>query len=421
VERPLVFRPRQSAPPTPGYDPAKLNQRLLEDGGASLQIILKVAEVCNIACTYCYFFFGGDDSHSELPPYIEPGTVDSLCDFLASAVSTYRLSKVTLIIHGGEPLMWKKRSMNDLFERARAACAGANFRLSTQTNGMLIDEEWIDILARNGSYVGVSLDGPPEVNDKYRLDKRGRGTYDRVMNGVSQLFEAHRHGRIPRPGVLSVLKPDLDVERTYQHFVQTIGFRNIDFILPIEDRDHFNPADAPRIAASVSTLFRLYCAETAPGIYMRFFNKIIRSLTLEPDYVESEYRYQAQRDIVFTVASNGDIGPDDSLRVNDGGIMSLGLNVRHSSLADIVMNERFAHLIDASFQLPKACTPCDFRHACGGGEIFHRYSAARGFDSPSVHCDALFAVHRDVVNVLKRTGVSAATIERRLNAAPQSL
>lgn len=386
-----------------------------------MQIILKVAEVCNIACSYCYFFFGGDESHSQLPPYIEPETVDALCDFLSAAVSQYRLSKVTLIIHGGEPLMWKKAAMNDLFERTRAACAGTNFRLTTQTNAMLIDNEWIDIFSRNRSYVGVSLDGPRALNDKYRLDKRGQGTYDRVMAGVAQLFEAHGQGRLVRPGVLCVLKPDVDAEESYRHFVHSLGFRNIDFILPIEDRDNFDGTAAPRIAASVSTLFRLYCSESLPGVQMRFFDKIIHSLSLDPDYFESQSRYQAQRDIVFTVASNGDIGPDDSLRVNDGQMMALGLNIKHSTFSDVVLNERFARLIDASFSLPKACEPCDFARACGGGEIFHRYSAAKGFDGPSVHCGALFAAHRAVVNVLKRSGMEPSRIERRLNTAPRPL
>ncbi|HEV2679407.1 MAG TPA: radical SAM protein, partial [Rhodanobacter sp.] len=188
-------------------------QSMLAGRGNTLQIILKVAERCNIACKYCYFFFGGDDSHKFNPAYIADETVDHLADFVADAVSRYQLDLVRIIIHGGEPLMLKKSRMADLLSKIEQAARGSTLQFTIQTNAMLIDDDWVDLFEKHNVYVGVSVDGPREVNDTYRVDKRMRGTYDRTVDGLRKLFNAYEDGRIARPGALCVVNPELVAPR----------------------------------------------------------------------------------------------------------------------------------------------------------------------------------------------------------------
>jgi uncharacterized protein len=398
-----------------------LEQRLRHDGGATLQIILKVTEVCNIACRYCYFFFGGDETYKDNPAHISVETIDGLCRLLEEGTAKYRLKDILLIIHGGEPLMLKRERMAYLFARARQATRGAQLRISIQTNAMLIDDDWVDLIAEHQAYVGVSLDGPPEINDIDRIDKKGQGTYQRTLEGIHKLQQAAQAGRIRHPGMLCVVSPSGPIERIYRHFVHELGFRNIDFLLPIVDHDDSKEGDANALAQRMIRLLELYSAETVEGVKIRFFDKAIKSLTLAPDFYSTRSRLEAQRDIVFVVSSAGEIGPDDTLRVNHPSLMTVGLNVKEASLTDIVLSPQLNSLLDEAFRLPVACEACDFARVCGGGELYHRYSAARGFEDKSVHCRTLYAVHERLCEILMLAGHDSSVLEKRLLAQPRRL
>jgi uncharacterized protein len=102
------------------------------------------------------------------------------------------VSSLAVIAHGGEPTLLGPERLDDFFGALRAAVAStdAHLSLALQTNGTRVDGALCDVLRRHSVGVGVSLDGPPEVNDRYRLDKGGRPTTDRVLAGAFQLAEA---------------------------------------------------------------------------------------------------------------------------------------------------------------------------------------------------------------------------------------
>jgi uncharacterized protein len=396
--------------------PARYERSLRHADGNSMQIILKVTEVCNIACTYCYFFFGGDESHADNPAHIAVPTIDALARFLGDAVASYGIRRITLIIHGGEPLMLKRERMDYLLSAVAAHTAGATLRVTLQTNGMLIDEAWIALFERHQVYVGVSLDGPEAIHDRARIDKKGEGTYARTVQGVRMLVDASAAGRIAPPGLLCVLQPDVPAELLYRHFVDELGFRNIDFLLPIQNHDTFDPTQSAALAQSMRTLFALYRAETKRNINIRFFNKVLYALTMAPFFHATLYRYIAQKDIVLVVSSAGDIGPDDNLRTSDPALMRLDLNVARSTLRDVLLNEKLGRLIQESFRIPRACQDCDVVQACRGGDLFHRYRAANGFDNRSIHCETLYAAYTDMLSTLIANGSATAQLEARLAA-----
>lgn len=403
------------------YDPRELDCRLKEDGGSTLQIILKVSEVCNIACSYCYFFFGGDESYKNNPAYISKTTIDGLCRLLANATNDYRLKSVTLIIHGGEPLMLKRERMEYLFSEARRATNGTNLRITIQTNAMLVDDAWIDLLSKYEAYVGVSLDGPKTINDAQRIDKKGNGTYERTLRGIRKLHDAWSVGRIEKPGLLCVVDPAGPIDEIYKHFVHDLKFTNLDFLMPILDHDDMPKYKADALAQQMVKLLEIYASEKTEGVKIRFFDKAIKNLTLNPDYYASGSRLDAQRDIVFVVSSAGEIGPDDTLRINDSDFMSVGLNVSTSILSDIICNFKLNELIDESFRLPAACETCDFNRVCGGGELYNRYSATHNFENKSVHCNPLYSVYEKLCEILIHSGYDIDLLQSRLHAEPRKI
>lgn len=409
---------------TPGYNKATyLAERYEQDmrlgPNNSLQIILKVAERCNIACKYCYFFFGGDESYKDNPAYISADTCQAFARFVADAVAKYNVELVRVIIHGGEPLMLKRERMDALMSDLKVAAGPAELQLTIQTNGMLIDEAWVDLFARHQVYVGISLDGPAAANDANRIDKRMRGTYDRSVAGIRKVFEAYRDGRLARPGLLCVVNPDLTPpDELYDHFVADLGFRNIDFLLPDDNHDSMPAERAERFAVFMDRLFVRYASEKRPDVQIRFFDKIVNALTMAPFFAAELHRYYAQRDVVFTVSSAGDIAPDDILRTCDPELMQLGLNVKHHTLRDVLVHPRLSELNDHLHTIPSACRSCEWANVCRGGDIYHRYSKSAGFDNRSIYCRTLIAVHERAAEVACKGGMPLEQLADRLVAVP---
>lgn len=383
----------------------------------SLQVVLKVAERCNIACKYCYFFFGGDDSYKDNPAYISEASAEDVCRLVREAIDEFSVGLVRIIIHGGEPLMLKKARMQMLLDGLQLASSGAELQLTVQTNAMLIDDEWIDLFEHYNVYVGVSLDGPKEVNDLNRIDKRHRGTYERTLAGISKLFAAHKSGRLARPGLLCVVNPEVaSADTLYDHFVVELGFRNIDFLLPDENHDTMSPERADLMCDFMMRLLERYTAEERDEVRIRFFDKVINAMTMAPFFASVLRRYHAQRDVVFTISSKGDIAPDDILRTCDPALMRIGLNVASSGLRDVLASVKMARLNDEAFTVPEPCTACEWANVCSGGDLYHRYRSGEGFNNRSVYCSTLRAVHERVAEIVHGAGVPLHVLEKRLRA-----
>lgn len=143
-----------------------------------LTIVLKTVERCNINCTYCYFFNGIDKSFKQHPPYISFETIKKITKFLKEGSKDLNIQRVRLGIHGGEPLMQKKTSFDEMCNYLRDELEpDVKVTLTLQTNGMLLDEEWINLIIKHNIGLGISIDGPKEYHDKYRVDHFGKGTY----------------------------------------------------------------------------------------------------------------------------------------------------------------------------------------------------------------------------------------------------
>jgi uncharacterized protein len=139
---------------------------------------------CNIDCTYCFFL-----SKEALYPHeksrMSAATLDA---YIRQLLESHRDPQVTVAWQGGEPTLMKveffRRSV-ELVEKYRRP--GQVVQHTFQTNGMLLDDEWCEFFLQHNFLVGLSVDGPRELHDTYRVDRRKHGTFDRVMQGWRSL------------------------------------------------------------------------------------------------------------------------------------------------------------------------------------------------------------------------------------------
>ena len=143
---------------------------------------------CNIDCTYCFFL-----SKEALYPMEKHRMSDATLEaYIRQLLESHRTPEVTVAWQGGEPTLMKleffRRSL-ELVEKYRQP--GQVVQHTFQTNGILLDDEWCAFFKEHNFLVGLSVDGPRELHDAYRLDRTKRGTFDRVMQGWGHL---RKHG-----------------------------------------------------------------------------------------------------------------------------------------------------------------------------------------------------------------------------------
>ena len=147
---------------------------------------LHIAHTCNLNCSYCFASQGKYQGERAIMSY-EVGK--RAFDFLIENSGTRRNLEVDFF--GGEPLMnWNVVKKLVAYARSIEKEHNKNFRFTLTTNGMLIDDEVIDFLNEEMSNVVLSLDGRPEVHDRFRKDYAGRGSYETIVPKFKRLVEA---------------------------------------------------------------------------------------------------------------------------------------------------------------------------------------------------------------------------------------
>ena len=153
--------------------------------GVIKALCLHIAHTCNLNCSYCFASQGKYQGDRALMSF-EVGK--QAFDFLIANSGTRRNLEVDFF--GGEPLMnWDVVKQLVAYARSVEKQHNKNFRFTLTTNGILIDDEIIDFLNREMSNVVLSLDGRKEVNDHFRRDYLGNGSYDRIVPNFQKLVE----------------------------------------------------------------------------------------------------------------------------------------------------------------------------------------------------------------------------------------
>src|SRR5260370_21781474 len=172
-------------------------------------VVLKIAQRCNLNCTYCYVYNRGDNSWKLRPALISDKVVRALGHRISEHSASYSLEHFVVEFHGGEPLLLGKNRMQRMVDVLRASCPSVELRMILQTNRVLLDEEWLDLFERNRIGFGISLDGPPELADRHRVFLNGEGSTNRVLDNIKRLRRAGPRFDQLLGGVLCVVDPSM--------------------------------------------------------------------------------------------------------------------------------------------------------------------------------------------------------------------
>ncbi|MFZ1320047.1 MAG: anaerobic sulfatase maturase [Ignavibacteria bacterium] len=341
---------------------------------------------CNIDCTYCYYL-----DKEDLPDGPGKGkmTDEVLENFISQYIEGVTADEIVFSWQGGEPTMLGLNYFKKITElQKKYSKPGQKISNDLQTNGILLDDDWCKFLKENNWLVGISIDGPRDIHNAYRITKNGKPTFDLVMNGIKLL----KKYRVPFNTLTCVnrlnAKRPLDV---YRFLRREIGSTYIQFI-PIVEYKGFETT-APH-TWDVSKLPKDGSPEARPD----HPDSIVTDWSVDPD----DYGYFLSK--VFDEWLNRDVGKvlvnhietlvaqhlgmpsqvciysgfcGKGLAVeNEGSVYSCDHyvypeykvgNVMENNLAEMVFSESQTKFGTAkSDYLPEYCMKCEFLTDCYG-------------------------------------------------------
>jgi uncharacterized protein len=372
------------------------------------QLLIKVASRCNIDCSYCYWF--RDAAVYEKPKLMSAEVLEQLLRRIEEHVVAHAVAEFSLILHGGEPLLWGVENFCRIAEACEAISARTNCALpiGVTTNGILVDEAWLDCFEAHNITVAISLDGPQHIHDTHRHTFQGTGTHAAVERAARLLVS-----RDINVTALAVCDPSYS-PKPYFDFFAACGIRSYDIMIPDATVDE----EPPRIASFYKGLFDLWldANRDRETVKIRIVTDMVTALLGNQAPTEGVGHRPVE---LCTVMTDGTVEPHDVLRISGNGVTRTNFNIFDNRIDDIRNEPRWKAARDASVNLCQACRQCKFMKACGGGYLPHRFSKENGYDNPSVYCDDLYATFEHIQAVLERHVYVARPGKERLRLSDE--
>ena len=189
-------------------------------------VLVKVVSNCNLNCSYCYVYNSEDTSYKEQPNNMTFETIELVSNSLIQQSKQQDIG-FAIVIHGGEPLLLGIEKMKLLLSQLRKELTKNKFPIAIQTNGILINDDYIDLFLKYNATISVSIDGNQSINDLSRLDHKNNSSYLKVIQGIEKLQNSNSN---IFSGTLSVIHPQTNPQEIY-NFFKNLNVSSANFLM----------------------------------------------------------------------------------------------------------------------------------------------------------------------------------------------
>jgi radical SAM protein with 4Fe4S-binding SPASM domain len=304
--------------------------------------------------------------------------------------NTAGLPELSVIYHGGEPLLYGADRLVALTDRIRSSLSpSVTIDFSLQTNGVLLDQAAVRTLVKGQIGVSVSIDGPRKNHDKHRLTHSGASSFDATMTAIGLL---NTEGKDIFRGCIAVIDPEFP-PRDLLEFASQLELPRFDILLP----DATNAQPPPGRSGNADYYknwllesFQLWLNEYS-HVPLRWFDSVLGL----------HFGVPCGTDVMgfgnvslLVVDTDGSIGDHDVFKIVAEGADSTGCHLESHSIAEAAHSETLKkHAQLLQFEgLSEECKICPAVSMCGGGAVMHRFERIRGFFAPTVYCKEMFSL-----------------------------
>lgn len=331
-----------------------------------LNLLIKPASgACNMRCRYCFYYDITTKREQASYGMMEESTLE----IIVKKALQFAEGSCTFAFQGGEPTLCGISFYEKLIEfEQKYNINHVQIQNTLQTNGFLIDDKWAEFFHQHHFLIGLSLDGIKSTHNCYRVDSKGNGTFDRIMNTIS-LFRKHKVDF----NILTVVHKETasKARRIYQ-FYKKNGLDYLQFIACLdplyEKQGQHDYSLLPKdYGKFLCELFDLWYDDLLQGEqpYIRQFENYIQILVgMQPESCEQRGVCSFQH----VVEADGEVYPCDFYVTDE---YRLG-NLLHYSIEEIEEHRKNLGFVEASMNHPEKCTSCQYFGICRGGCRRHR-------------------------------------------------
>lgn len=327
-----------------------------------LSLLIKPASgSCNMRCKYCFYADETQNREIALLGHMSPETLHTLID----KALNYADGVCTFAFQGGEPSLAGLDFFRDLTDYVSHHKNPKRVRVqyAFQTNGYALNEDWAKWFAENHVLVGVSLDGPKEVHDRYRVDATGKGTYNRVIATLKLLEKNHVDFNI----LTVVTAANARRGKNLYDFFKKNGYnyqQYIECLDPIGEvpGSHDYSLTPERYEVFLKNTFDAWYLDMRSGryVYNRYFENLMLILAGQ-DAESCNMRGVCSKQ--WVVEADGSVYPCDFYALD---AWRLG-NINTDSFETMDQNRADMGFIQISQNVPEACKACCWYALCRNG------------------------------------------------------
>ncbi|WP_228061258.1 anaerobic sulfatase maturase [[Phormidium] sp. LEGE 05292] len=324
--------------------------------------------ICNLDCQYCFFL-----AKEQLYPGSKFRMSDDLLEiYIQQLLASHQTPEVTIAWQGGEPtLMGLEFFARSLKLVQKYKKAGQKVSHTLQTNGTRLDDDWGRFFKLHNFLIGLSVDGPKNLHDTYRVDKRGRGTYEQVIQGWRILKKHQVDFNILC--TVNAANGDRPLE-VYRFFRDELGAEFIQFI-PIIERVNEDGSTLIQSGNQVTErsikpeqfgqfligVFDEWVRRDVGKVFVQHFDAALANWVGVPPSV---CIFSKTCGNALALEHNGDLYSCDHFVEPD---YKLG-NIQETPMIELIASEKQRQFGQAKLNtLPQYCRQCEVRFACNGG------------------------------------------------------
>ena len=357
-------------------------------------VLVKVVSNCNLNCSYCYVYNSKDISYKEQPNNMTFDTIEAVSKSLIQQSKEQDIG-FAIVIHGGEPLLLGIEKIELLLSQLRSQLTDNKFPISIQTNGILINDDYISIFLKYNVTISISIDGNKSINDLSRLDHKYNSSYSKVIKGIDKVKNIKSN---IFTGTLSVIHPESNPSEVYKFF-KDLKVLSSNFLMHDGNYDKLpygkTSFESLEYGKWIKNLIEIYLSDENP-IEIPFIDELIKRIfggnSLKEGIGKESYG-------IIIIETDGEIRKNDTLRssYNGADFFEKRPNISNIRLDKIVKSYEFKEAMYLQSDLAEECKKCDIVNICGGGMPLYRWSQVSKYNNPSIYCND----HKLYINYLK--------------------